>query len=64
MAEMGSSEASLFSAVLSALIEWFTTALLHKYSALSQAQAETWKPKLGGRRLEGAASSAPTVRHL
>ena len=49
MAEMGSSEANLFSAALSALIEWFTTALLPKYSALSQAQAGTWTAKLGGR---------------
>ena len=49
MAEMGSAEANLFSAALSALIEWFTTALLHKHSALSQAQAETWRAKLGGR---------------
>jgi len=49
MAEMGSAEANLFSAALSALIEWFTTALLHKYSALSQAQAGTWTAKLGGR---------------
>ena len=54
MAEMGSAEANLFLAALSALIEWFTTALLHRYSALSQAQAETWRAKLGGRRLEGA----------
>ena len=54
MAEMGSAEANLFSAALSALIEWFTTALLPKYSALSQAQAGTWTAKLGGRRLEGA----------
>ena len=29
--------------------EWSPTALLHKHSALSKAQAETWRLKLGGR---------------
>ena len=61
MAEMGSAEANLFSAALSALIEWFTTALLPKYSALSQAQAGTWTAKLGGRSKQRP-YSAPFVQ--